>query len=268
MRTMGRVLAGALVATAGWLAAPGQAQAQWQGPYTTDGLVECNSYDDRPQVCPIDNRSGQVRVWRQISQTPCIEGQTYRVNRNSIEVRRGCRAIFAVDTGNWGGGGWGEQGNYQTVRCESRDGRRRTCAMDTSNGVRLEREFSSSPCIRGRSWGFDRNGVWVDRGCRGEFASFGGWGGSGGWQGGNRPPGGGWGGSGGSGGGIGNYTQRVDCYSLRGGARNVCYMPNARNATLFQQLQGNRCVRGRTWGIERNDAIWVDEGCNGRFVAP
>lgn len=278
MRTMWGMLAGAAVATAGWLAAPGQAQAQWQGAYTTGGLVECNSYDDRPQVCPIDNRSGQVRVWRQISQTPCIEGQTYRVTRNAIEVRRGCRAIFAVDTGNWGGGGWGEQGNYQTVRCESRDGRRRTCPMDTRNGVRLERELSSTPCIRGRSWGFDRNGVWVDRGCRGEFASFGGWGGSGGswggsgggWggsggSGGNRPPGGGWGGSGGS---IENYTQRVDCYSLRGGMRNVCYMPNARNATLFQQLQGNRCVRGRTWGIERDDAIWVDQGCNGRFVAP
>ena len=259
-----------LIGLATWgVGAPPAAQAQY------GGLVECNSYDNRPNRCPIDT-SGQVRVYRQISQTPCIEGSNYRVMRGAIEVRRGCRAVFASSGYQDGGGGWGGSGGsggYSTVRCESIDGRRKFCPLDTRNGVRLERELSSSPCIKGRSWGFDRNGVWVNRGCRGEFASFGGWGGSGGsggggWGGsGGWGGGGGWGGSGGSGGGgIENYTQRVDCYSLNGG-RNFCTMPNARNARLWQQLSDTRCVRDRNWGI-RPGGIWVDNGCSGRFVAP
>lgn len=260
------VAAAVTLATAGvaWLGAPAPAQAQY------GGLVECSSYDDRPRTCPIDT-SGRVRVYRQISQTPCIEGSSYRVMRGAVEVRRGCRAVFSSagyndGSGGSGGGGWGGSGGggYATVRCESRDGRRQFCPMDTRNGVRLERELSSSPCIRGESWGSDRNGVWVSRGCRGEFAGFSGWGGGGGGG------GGGWGGSGAGGGsgggGIENYTQRVDCYSLNGGP-NFCTMLNARNATLYRQLSGTRCVRNQNWGI-RGNGIWVDNGCSGRFVAP
>jgi hypothetical protein len=252
MRVLKGAAAGAVLAMAGWLGGPGQAQAQWQGAYTANGLVECNSYDNRPQVCPIDNRSGRVRVYRQISTTPCIEGQTYIVRRGAIEVARGCRAIFAVDTGGWGGN-WGESGDYRTVMCESRDGRRRFCPMDTRNGVRLERELSSSPCIRGRSWGYDRNGVWVDRGCRGEFASFGGWGGSGGTGGGYEDE-------------LAGFPHRVDCMSLNGG-RNFCTIPNWQNVRLHRQLSRERCVRGQTWGIQAG-GIWVDGGCRGLFVSP
>jgi hypothetical protein len=291
MKALGAALA-ALIGLASWgLTAPPAAQAQYGQPQYGQpqygGLVECSSYDDRPRTCPMDT-SGRVRVYRQISQTPCIEGTSYRVMRGAIEVRRGCRAVFASagynEGGGWGGSGggsWGGSGSgYATVRCESVDGRRRYCPMDTRNGVRLERELSSSPCIRGTSWGSDRNGVWVTRGCRAEFAGFSGWGGSGGsggggwggsggggWggSGGGGSGGGGWGGSGG-GGGIENYTQRVDCYSLNGGG-NFCTMLNARNARLFQQLSDTRCVRDRNWGI-RGNGIWVDKGCSGRFVAP
>jgi hypothetical protein len=38
--------------------------------------------------------------------------------------------------------------------------------------VQLLRTLSDSACIEGRTWGWDRNGVWVDRGCRAEFSVY------------------------------------------------------------------------------------------------
>ena len=31
------------------------------------------------------------------------------------------------------------------------------------------RKLSDAPCIQGRTWGYDRNRIWVDRGCRALF---------------------------------------------------------------------------------------------------
>lgn len=44
------------------------------------------------------------------------------------------------------------------------------CRIDTRNGVRLVQQLSSAPCIQGRTWGTDRGGIWVDRGCAAEFS--------------------------------------------------------------------------------------------------
>lgn len=35
--------------------------------------------------------------------------------------------------------------------------------------VRLVHRRSDAPCIEGVSWGYDRRGIWVDRGCRADF---------------------------------------------------------------------------------------------------
>lgn len=56
-----------------------------------------------------------------------------------------------------------------TLTCESNDGRYRYCRVDTKNRVRLTRQLSRADCRQGRSWGFDRRGIWVNRGCRAEF---------------------------------------------------------------------------------------------------
>ena len=37
-------------------------------------------------------------------------------------------------------------------------------------GVRLVRQTSKSPCDQGRSWGYSRHKIWVDKGCEGDFA--------------------------------------------------------------------------------------------------
>ena len=55
------------------------------------------------------------------------------------------------------------------LTCSSDDGRRHLCRADTSGKVRLTRQISGSPCRLDETWGYDRNGIWVDRGCRAEF---------------------------------------------------------------------------------------------------
>src|SRR5258708_40111784 len=57
-----------------------------------------------------------------------------------------------------------------TIACNSDDMRRHSCAVDTRGGVRLQTQHSEAPCIEGRSWGSDNEGIWVDAGCRADFA--------------------------------------------------------------------------------------------------
>ena len=60
-----------------------------------------------------------------------------------------------------------------TITCSSDDGQRHYCQADTRHGVRLIRQTSGFNC-RQTSWGYDTGGVWVDRGCHGEFDLSGG----------------------------------------------------------------------------------------------
>jgi Protein of unknown function (DUF3011) len=57
----------------------------------------------------------------------------------------------------------------QTIRCESKDFRYRYCRADTDNRVTMTREMSKRRCRQWNNWGYDKRGVWVDNGCRGEF---------------------------------------------------------------------------------------------------
>src|SRR5579859_1092188 len=73
------------------------------------------------------------------------------------------------------------QGN--AVRCGSDDGRFQRCQVPWRDAEMIRQE-SNSPCVRGDTWGVDRGGLWVDRGCRGQFVEMG--------RGGYRPPDGGY----------------------------------------------------------------------------
>jgi len=57
----------------------------------------------------------------------------------------------------------------QSVTCESNNGKRNYCGSYANNQVTLQRQISGSPCERGRSWGVDGRGLWVDYGCRAVF---------------------------------------------------------------------------------------------------
>ena len=146
----------------------------YDGGYGGD-VVRCESRGYAQVYCNADTRSG-VRLVNQLSSTACIEGQTWGADRRGLWVRGGCRGEFQLG-GGYGGGGYGqglpiEESYGNTVRCESRDNRYRHCATFIRREARLVRQLSGSQCIYNASWGFDRNGIWVDRGCRGEFSIF------------------------------------------------------------------------------------------------
>ena len=60
-----------------------------------------------------------------------------------------------------------------TVRCESGDMGRHTCAAPAEI-VRAEvlRQISGSACTQDRTWGWQGSSIWVDRGCRAEFTVY------------------------------------------------------------------------------------------------
>src|SRR2546430_9175613 len=57
----------------------------------------------------------------------------------------------------------------QIIPCSSDDGEKHYCTADTRYGARLVRQRSQAPCQEGGSWGYDEEGIWVDKGCGGEF---------------------------------------------------------------------------------------------------
>jgi len=131
------------------------------------------------------------------------------------------------------------------LQCESRNHQYQFCS--TSMGItsaRLVRQTSGAACVEGASWGWDRRGVWVTRGCAGVFevGDF-------------RPspvppfqPGG----------------DIVNCAS-RDFQHNFC-ATDARilSASIVRQISRASCVLGRNWGW-RGNGIWVSEGCEADF---
>lgn len=130
------------------------------------GRFRCESIDNRERYCRADTRGG-VQLVRQLSKTPCIRGRTWDYDRNGVWVSHGCRAEFQA-----GYGGGYSPGQGQAIRCESVDNRQRYCRVDTRGSVQLVRQLSKTRCIQGVNWGWDRNGIWVDRGCRAEFRVY------------------------------------------------------------------------------------------------
>ena len=146
-------------------------------------VVRCDSHDFRDNYCPADTRAG-VRLAQQRSRAPCIEGETWGYDRRGIWVTEGCEGDFEIGLGyrsSRGTGGYGppprvdrpdgSRGGAYVV-CESRDFRYRHCAAPVRRDVDLVRQLSRSECRYGRSWGYDRLGVWVDRGCAAEFVIY------------------------------------------------------------------------------------------------
>lgn len=135
------------------------------------GIIACHSNDRRTQVCGVDTRGG-VRLVRQESKAACVEGRTWGVDHRGIWVANGCRATFEVG-GRYGGGpgyGGGYDRQGQVIRCESTDNRPRFCRVP--GGVRqadIHRRLSRAGCEFDYSWGYQRDGIWVERGCRAEF---------------------------------------------------------------------------------------------------
>lgn len=132
--------------------------------------VTCESRDGRYRECRTAI-AANARLVQTLSSTACIEGRTWGRVAGAIWVNNGCRGRFEQGP-NWGAGSGGSNAGYN-VTCSSEDGRYKTCAWGSRLGrpVLIE-QLSNTACIEGRTWGYDpREGLWVDRGCRGRFGS-------------------------------------------------------------------------------------------------
>ena len=147
-----------------------------QQPYpggATGQVFRCESQDNRLRRCNVDTRYG-VRINRQLSDSPCVQGRSWGYDHSGVWVSHGCRAEF-VTGGGYGGGSSYPGGGYaqgRTLRCESQDNRLRRCNTTVYQGVQLQRKLSDSSCNQGSDWGWDRQGIWVNNGCRADFLVY------------------------------------------------------------------------------------------------
>jgi len=129
----------------------------------------------------------------------------------------------------------------QTIRCKSKDREYAYCRVKTHNRVELVRQNSQTRCRQGRNWGYDRHGVWVDRGCEATFRV--------GRRDQDRYSSGG--------------TKTIRCKS-RDGQYRYCRAKTDNRVSLVRQYSETRCRKGRNWDFDRN-GVWVDDGCEAEF---
>src|SRR3989442_1357581 len=237
--------------------------------------ISCASDDKQRHHCDADTRGG-VQLIRQRSESPCSFGQTWGYDDHGVWVDRGCRGEFQTGSVNWGGWGttytiycgsdgmgrgfWVDRGcradfelgsgdgdndrddqpYTERVYCASDDMHRHACFADARAGVRLVRQRSESECVQGRTWGYDRRGIWVDRGCRAEFEVA-----------------------------VGRSRSRSETPSTVYCAsedmhRHCCPADTNPGVRLVRQRSGSECIEGRTWGYNERE-IWVDRGCRAEF---
>jgi hypothetical protein len=133
--------------------------------------IVCESWQFRPNNCPADTRGG-VRLLQQTGGI-CTQGQTWGYSPRGIWVNNGCRAIFAVVGGRPGfgpgpGPGFpGDPNSGRFVICESWQFQPNRCAADVYRRPQID--VIAGKCIDGRTWGWDRGGIWVNGGCRARF---------------------------------------------------------------------------------------------------
>lgn len=189
--------------------------------------LNCSSEDGKRHYCTADARWG-VELVRQISGSPCSEGYSWGYDARGIWVDHGCRANFAI------------QPPLPVMNCSSEDGKRHYCAADIRGGVELVRQRSGSPCVQNETWGYDQRSIWVDRGCRADFALL-----SAGYSDEQNPP-------------------IVACSSDDGG-RHFCEADTRRGVRLARQISGSACTQDLSWGYD-DRGIWVDHGCRAEFA--
>lgn len=213
--------------------------------------VVCDARGFGRQQCTADLRGYVFSTVRAASGARCEVGRNFGYDDYALWVDQGCRGEFFFvyrgdDRYDDDDGRDFDDGNEQTVRCESRDGRRATCPADLRGlEFRTLRQLSRTECIEGRNWGYDDRTVWAEGGCRAEFTFTRSRGGSS--IGGSRMP------------------RIVSCAS-RDGRRATC-PEDLRGYSLVDVRQQSRteCVLGENFGYDAR-AVWVERGCRADFV--
>jgi hypothetical protein len=125
--------------------------------------IACASRGYDRQFCPSDRRIARAWLVEQRSRAACMQGRTWGFQDDGIWVSEGCNGVFEVEERRLPSG--------DRVACESRGFDYAFCAVGPEiRRAWIHEQRSRSPCIQGRSWGFQRNGIWVDKGCSAVFA--------------------------------------------------------------------------------------------------
>jgi hypothetical protein len=177
-----------------------------------------------------------ARLVMQLSQAPCLQGETWGFERSAIWVDDGCRGVFEA------GDPFANIG--ERVVCASAERGRAECPADTRFGVRLVQRISMAACEEGRSWGTLERAIWVDRGCRGEFEVGGP----------DRDQ------------VVSPRVRRFPCGTSTGAQVSCPTGGIASGVRLIEDRSGGRCREGSTWGGGAGDTvIWAGRGCRGLF---
>lgn len=232
--------------------------------------LTCASEDGRRHYCSADTRGG-VTMQHQRSKSACVQGSSWGFDQQGVWVDHGCRADFIVNTRQVDGPGDHDRDRFHghdadhdrdfdrdhhdrdwdrdrrpaetmQLTCSSEDGRRHYCQSDIQGVATLLRQRSGSPCREGYSWGNDRNGIWVDHGCRADFELKG-----------RRTA------------FVGNpgYVGTLKC-SSDFGTRQYCGVETRGRVHIARQISESACRLGYSWGYDAN-GVWVDHGCRAEF---
>ena len=228
-------------------------------PSSAAQSITCSSEDGNRHYCAT-NAQGRVRLVQQRSGSSCQEGYSWGSDNQGVWVDHGCRADFAIEQG-WDRNHDRDGGNYessqgQVISCSSDDMHKHYCAADTHGGVQLIKQHSDASCKQGHGWGFNSRGIWVDHGCRADFAIQG----QGDWHRDHygdhdRDRGSNYYGSG--------QAQVVSC-SSDDMQRHYCAADTRGGVQMVKQHSDTSCQQGSTWGVD-DGGIWVDRGCRADF---
>jgi hypothetical protein len=247
------------------LGAAAVVHAQRGGDYAR---LTCESRQGREEFCRA-SIDGDVSVVRQLSDTRCREGETWRWGRDGIWVREGCRAEFEYRRrgggGGWGGGsggGWGGSGGNSgwgggsgggwgggggglgrdRVTCQSEKDREQFCPAPIDGDVDVARQLSDTPCVFRKTWNWNRDGIRVWEGCRAEFSYR--------RRGGELNP-------------AASGLQKVTCQSQKD-REQFCPAPIQGDVRVIRNISDTRCVQGRNWNYT-SEGVRVWEGCRAEF---
>lgn len=226
----------------------GNTAGGWRPPGTGPAnAIRCESNDGRPRTCTTQWQ-GQSRLLRQLSSTACVQGRSWFTSRGQVTVSNGCRGEFGPGRGN---GNVGDSRRTVTVRCESNDGRMRTCGTELYGRIALQRQLSRTACVQGSSFGLRNGSVWVDRGCRGDFQVQ---------LRANRR----------GDDDNDNDSDNDSDYGVTCSSDNSRYTTCAWDARrgqpyLIERLSRQACTNGHSWGYSARTGLWVNHGCRARF---
>lgn len=65
-----------------------------------------------------------------------------------------------------------DEDDYVLISCNSKNNKYKQCPIRILGHAELVRQKSRNACRFNKTWGYDRRGVWVSKGCRAEFAIY------------------------------------------------------------------------------------------------